>query len=193
MSLDQHSGQMVKSSFYHLRNVSKMRKMLTNVDLEMIIHAFISSRLDYCNSIFTCFNKRVLNRLQIVQNSAARLLNGTSRRSHITPVLCSLHWLPIKYRIDLNILVPTYRALHGNAPEYILDLLTPYGSLRALRSSGQNLLVVPKTHFKTQGDLSFQSVAPRLCNAFPLSLRVADSADSFKTQLNTYLFRKAFS
>lgn len=192
MSLEAHSKQLVKNSLYHLRNISKVRKMVSKSDLEKIIHAFISSRLDYCNSVFTCFNKKALNRLQLVQNSAARLLTGTPRMSHITPVLSTLHWLPVKHRIDFKILVVTFRALHSQAPQYILDLLTPYSAGRTLRSSSQNLLVIPKTRFKTRGDLSFQAMAPKLWNALPLSIREVDSVESFKKQLKTHLFRKAF-
>lgn len=192
MSLESHSRQLTKNCFYHLRNISKVRRLLSKSDLEMIIHAFISSRIDYCNSVFTYLNKKTLNRLQIVQNSAARLLTGAARTAHITPVLSDLHWLPVKFRIDFKILVLTFRALHGQAPQYITDLLCPYSSGRSLRSSGQNLLKVPKTHFKTRGDLSFQAVAPRLWNELPLSLRVLDSVDSFKKQLKTVLFGRAF-
>lgn len=126
MSLEAHSKQLVKNSFYHLRNISKVRKMVSRSDLEKIIHDFISSRLDYCNSVFTCFNKKALNRLQLVQNSAARLLTGTPRMSHITPVLSTLHWLPVKHRIDFKILVVTFIALHSQAPQYILDLQDIY-------------------------------------------------------------------
>uniref|UniRef100_A0A8C6NZ91 Reverse transcriptase domain-containing protein n=1 Tax=Nothobranchius furzeri TaxID=105023 RepID=A0A8C6NZ91_NOTFU len=192
MSLSCHSKHLVKNCFYHLRNISKLRAFTSKLDLEMIIHAFISSRLDYCNSIFTCFNKSDVSRLQLVQNAAVRLLTGTNRRAHITPVLSSLHWLPIKFRIDFKILALTFRALNGQAPQYLSDLLFPHPSGRTLWSSGQNLLKVPKTRFKTREDLSFQAVAPRLWNALPLFLRVADSVDSFKKQLKTLIFRQAF-
>ncbi|XDV22173.1 hypothetical protein PO909_027128, partial [Leuciscus waleckii] len=174
-------------------NIAKLRSILSDSDLEMVIHAFISSRLDYCNSCNGNFQKSALNRLQMVQNAVARLLTGSSRRTHITPILSSLHWLPIKFRIDLKKLVLTFRALNGQSPQYIADLLLPYSPGRALRSSGQSLLFVPKTRYKTRGDRSFQVVAPRLWNALPLSLRVADSVDSFKKQLKTLLFQQAFS
>lgn len=193
LSLDGHSRQLVRNCFYHLRNISKLRKILPKATMEMIIHTFISSRLDYCNSLFTCFNNVSLNRLQLVQNAAARLLTGTNRRAHITPILFTLHWLPVKFRINYKILVLTFRALHGQTPQYIADMLTPYSSFRTLRSSGQNLLIVPKTRLKTRGDRSFQAVAPKLWNALPLSLRVVDSVDSFKKQLKTLLFSQAFS
>ncbi len=116
--------------------------MVSVGDVEMIIHAFVSSRLDDCNSLFTCLNKNELARLQVVQNSAARLLTRTSSRSHITPVLKSLHWLG-NFQIHFKILVLTFRALHGQAPPYIADLIQPYTSSRSLRSWGQGLLVAP--------------------------------------------------
>ena len=158
----------------------------------MIIHAFVSSRLDYCNSLFTCLNKKELTRLQYVQNSAARLLTSTNRKSHITPVLKSLHWLPIVYRVQFKILVLTFWALHGQAPFYITELIKPYSPARSLRSSEQNLLMVPQTCFKTRGDRSFKATAPRLWNELPLDLRSLVSIDAFKKQLKTYLFQKAF-
>ena len=119
MSLEHHSKQLVKNCFFHLRNISKIRSMVSKGDLEMIIHAFVSSRLDYCNSLFSCLTKKDLSKLQYVQNSAARLLSHENRRAHITPVLKSLHWLPVSVRIEFKILLLTFRALHGQAPSYI--------------------------------------------------------------------------
>uniref|UniRef100_A0A8C5D409 Reverse transcriptase domain-containing protein n=1 Tax=Gouania willdenowi TaxID=441366 RepID=A0A8C5D409_GOUWI len=193
MSLEGHCRQLTKNCFYHLRNISEVRHLLSKPDLELVIHAFISSRIDYCNSVFTCFNKSTLCKLQMVQNAAARLLTGTSRTSHITPILSSLHWLPVNFRIEYKILVLTFRALHGQAPLYISDMLCPYTSGRSLRSSGQGLLRFPKTKFKTRGDLAFQAAAPRLWNGLPQSLWEMNCVDTFKKHLKTSLFKKAFS
>jgi len=187
-----HSKQLIRNCYFNLRNISKVRKILSHDDLERIIHAFVSSRLDYCNSLFTCLSKKELGRLQIVQNSAARLLTRTNRTAHVTPLLKSLHWLPVASRIKFKILVLTFRALHGQAPGYMTGLIQPYTSVRSLRSSGQNLLMVPRTRFKTRGDRSFKAVAPRLWNELPLSLRSLDSVDIFKKQLKTHLFSQAF-
>lgn len=193
MSLVQHCKQLTRNCFFQLRNISKLRNMVSRNDLELIIHAFVSSRLDYCNSLFTCLNKKELSRLQLVQNSAARILTRTNRRSHISPILKELHWLPVSYRINFKILVLTFRALHGQAPSYIGDLLLPYTPARALRSADQNLLMVPRTQFQTRGARSFQAVAPRLWNDLPLSLRSVASVGAFKTQLKTFLFAQAFA
>ena len=109
-----------------------------------------------------------------------------------TPILISLHWLPVNFRIHFKILVLTYRALHGQATQYISDLLHPYTASRDLRSSTQGFLSVPRTHFKIRGDQAFQSAAPKLWNTLPTSLRSLDNVDSFKKQLKTHLFRQAF-
>lgn len=177
MSLEHHSKQLVKNSFYHLRNVAKLKPMLSKSDLELLIHAFISSRLDYCNSLFICLNKRSVQRLQLVQNS----------------LLYSLHWLPVEFGIDFKLLLLVFRALHGQCPSYLSDLLHLYTPARSLRSSDLNLLQVPRTRFKTRGDLAFLSVAPKLWNALPLSLHQTDSVESFKSQFQTLLFKRAFS
>ncbi len=137
----------------------------------MLVHAFISTQLDYFNILYTCLNKSSMDRLQVVQNSAARILTRTTRRLHIIPVLKALHWLPIGFRVHFNTLVITYRALHGQTPSYIHDLLHVHSPGRSLRSSGIDLLTIPRTGLKTRGDRAFCVVAPRLWNSLPLSWR----------------------
>ncbi len=191
-SFDQHVNYLFRNCFYQLRNIAKLRPVVSTVELEMIIHAFISSRLDYCNSLFTCLSNSTLKRLQVVQNSAAKLLTKSSKRSHVTPILISLHWLPVKFRINLKIIVMVFRALHGQAPVYINEMLKPYNSSRNLRSSNQILLVVPRSRLKTKGDCAFEVVVPKLWNALPRELRSVDLVDIFKKQLKPHLFKLAF-
>jgi hypothetical protein len=193
MSLVQHCKQLTRNCFFQLRKISKLRNMVSRNDMELIIHAFVSSRLDYCNSLFSCLNQKELSRLQLIQNSAARILTRTNRRSHISPILKELHWLPVSYRINFKILVLVFRALHGQAPSYISDLIQRYTPVRALRSVDQNLLTVPRTRYRTRGDRSFQAVASRLWNDLPPSMRSLDSVDAFKCRLKTHLFVQAFN
>ena len=159
---------------------------------ETILHAFISSRLDYCNSLFTCLNQKSLDRLQSVQNSAARLLTRTKKREHITPVLASLHWLPVLFRIDFKILLITFKALNGFSPAYITDLLSVYTSARTLRSSDKGFLAVPGARLMTKGEKAFSVRAPRLWNDLPEDIRSASSVLCFKSLLKTHFYRKAF-
>ncbi len=89
----------------------------------MAVHAYITSRLDYCSSLYCGSSKSLIDRLQLVQNAAARFLHNSRKSTHITPILRILHWLPIKFRIDFKILLFVYKSLHDLAPIYLSELL----------------------------------------------------------------------
>ncbi len=100
LKFDRQINSVVKSSFFQLRLLSKTKYFLSFKNLEKVIHAFITSKLDYCNSLYTGISQTALSRLQLVQNAAARLLTRSHKRDHITPVLQSLHWLPVRYTVN---------------------------------------------------------------------------------------------
>ena len=133
------------------------------------------------------------NRLQRMFNIAARILTLTKRTEHITPILRSLHWLPIEKRVQYKILLLTFKTVHNLAPPYLCELIKPYTNARHLRSSSMNLLHVPKTRTKTFGDRAFSVAAPVLWNALPASVRSIDSVNVFKKRLKTILFNDAYS
>ena len=191
--LDKHISSVVKNSFFQLRLLAKIKPYLPRQQLEIAIHAFISSRLDYCNSLYTGLDHSSLRRLQLVQNAAARLLTGTRRREHITPVLASLHWLPVKFRIDFKVLLFVFKSLNGLAPLYLAELLHPYTPARALRSADQSLLTTQRTNKRTRGDRAFAAAAPTLWNNLPLPIRSAQSIEAFRSLLKTHLFSLAFN
>ena len=193
LSLESHVRKVVQTSFYHLRNIVKIKSFLSTPDLTKVIHAFIHSRLDYCNALYSCLSKKLIHRLQLVQNAAARLLTGSRKFDHITPILASLHWLPISYRIDFKIALITYKALSGLAPSYISDLIDRYVPPRALRSSAKGLLTVPTCNYVSRGKRAFAFRAPTLWNALPEEIRLANSLARFKTLLKTHLYRLAFN
>lgn len=193
LNFNKQVSSVVKGSFYQLRTVAKLKHFLSKKDLETIIHAFVSSRLDYCNSLYTGLTKHNLNRLQLVQNAAARLLTGTKKCEHITPVLAELHWLPVKFRIDFKILLFVFKALHGQAPLYISELLSTYSAARPLRSTTQLLLAIPKTRLKTRGDRAFSVIAPKLWNSLPFHIKSCNTIVSFKTNLKTHFYSLAFN
>uniref|UniRef100_A0A669C4E4 Reverse transcriptase domain-containing protein n=1 Tax=Oreochromis niloticus TaxID=8128 RepID=A0A669C4E4_ORENI len=115
MSFNAHIKQICKTAFFRLRNISKIRNILTRSDAKKVVHAFITSRLDYCNSLLSGSPKNSLKSLQLIQNAAARVLTGTRKREQISPVLASLHWLPVKSRIEFKILLLTYKVLNNQA------------------------------------------------------------------------------
>ena len=192
LKFDKQINQVVKMSFFQLRLIAKMKSFVTRKDLEKIVHAFIFTRLDYGNALYYGVHQKTLNRLQLVQNAAARLLTGTRKSEHITPVLKKLHWLPVFYRINFKILLFVFKALHGTAPTYIADLIQVNKPKRALRSESLNLLVVPRTYRKMRGDRSFAAAAPRLWNSLPPYIRECSSLIEFKRHLKAYFFTLAF-
>ncbi len=108
--------------------------------------------IDYCNSLYLGISQSSLNRLQIVQNAAARVLTGARKREHITPVLQSLHWLSVRYRIHFKVLLLVFKSLNGLAPSYLSDMLMDHQPARTLRSANLRLLVVPRTRLMSRGD-----------------------------------------
>ena len=111
-----------KSAFSQLYNIRKIRKYLTTNTSKTLVHAMITSRIDYCNSLLCGLPDNCLNKLQRVQNAAARLITGTAKLSHITPMLRSLHWLPIKQRVQFKMLILVFKAINGLSPILVILL-----------------------------------------------------------------------
>ncbi|KAI5628136.1 hypothetical protein C0J50_12795, partial [Silurus asotus] len=157
-----------------------------------LIHALVTSLIDYCNALLTGIPSKLMNKLQTVQNSAARVLSRTPYTAHISPVLQQLHWLPVKYRVEFKILLLTYKALHNLAPQYLTQLLHVYTPSRALRSSSSISLVAPWIRLTTMGARSFSYAAPRLWNSLPLDVRNSECLLTFKKRHKTYHLIQAF-
>ncbi len=155
------------------------------------MHAFVSSRLDYCNALYLGVSQASLS----LACSLFRILlplTGTKKREHITPVLIKLQWLPVRYRIHYKVLLYVFKALHGLAPEYISDLISLHQSYRSLHSNDQLHLMVPRSRLKCKGDWAFYVAAPRLWNDLPLSVKSSPTLPVFHSALKTHLFALAF-
>ena len=159
----------------------------------MLVHSFITSRVDYCNSLLYGLPNYQFNKLQRVLNASARLVCNAPRFCHISPLLRGLHWLPVKARIEFKILLITFKAIHGLAPKYLCDLLTFKSSLYNLRSSDSILLSMPAVRSKTLGDRAFMVAAPTLWNSLPKELRATTNVNSFKAQINLLVINFVFS
>ncbi len=163
LSFSSHVKAVTKSAYYHLKNIARIRRFVSSQDLEKLVHAFITSRVDCCNGLLTGLPKKTIRQLQLIQNAAARILTRTRKSEHITAVLRSLHWLPVTFRIDFKVLLLIYKSLNGLGPKYIADMLTEeYKPNRPLRSLGSSQLEIPRVHTK-QGESAFSYYAAHSC------------------------------
>ena len=178
---------------YHLRNICKIRNFISFKACETLIHAFISWKLDFCNSLFYGQSKSSIRKLQLLQNAAARVLTQTNRYEHISPILCNLNWLPVEQRIQFKISLFTFKILNNSAPAPLSDLVQLYKPTRSLRSSSKNLLCVPSFNLNSYGKRAFSCAAPRLWNSLPKDVQSATSVSSFKSLLKTWLCQLAYS
>ena len=141
MTLEKQISNTCRTSYMQIRRISSIRRYLTVDAVRTLVQATVTARLGYCNSIYTNLPMKSIHRLQITQNSAARLISRTPRHERITPVLVLLHWLPITKRCQFKILTMPYKAAHHNAPTYICDMLNWYQPARTFRSVSTASLV----------------------------------------------------
>ena len=119
-----HINKTCQSAFYSIYNIRRIRKFLSFEAAKTLVQALVISHLDYCNSVLYGIPAMHTNKLQRVQNAAARLLTNKPRYSHITPVMVDLRGLPVRFRIIFKVILLTFKAVYGTAPTYITNLLS---------------------------------------------------------------------
>ena len=178
--MDHHIDGIVSHCYKLLGDVRRNRHLLSDENVETVVHSIVSSRLDYCNSLFHGIDKKAMNKLQKLQNAAARIISKRKKRESVRDVLVKLHWLPVENRIVYKILVLTFKIVHNLSPKNLSDLL----SYRC-----QHTLTFNLCYFDSKfGRQSFSYAAPRYWNALPVELRFLNNLDTFKKNIKTYLF-----
>ena len=168
-----------QSSYFQIRNINTIRKLLPQETAENLVHAFIyTSCLDNGNALLNGISEHHLKKLQLVQNAAARVLRTYTG------------YLRVK-RIKYKTLLLTWKGLNNVAPSYISDLLSPYSPARSLRSADKQLLTIPRTKSSIR-DHAFSVSAPKLWNSLPTEIRQKDCLQHFKSGLKTFLFNVAY-
>ena len=175
LSLSGHVNALCRSCYYQLRQLRPAIRSLSEDVVRTLGQAYVSCRLDYCNSLLFGITDGLFQRLQGIQNASARLVTGTDRREHMTPILRRLHWLPVGQRVEFKLALLIHKSLLGQLPPYLADdcHLTADSGQRMLRSSDTAMFVVQRTD-STFFDRSFAVAGARIWNSIPSSLRPAD-------------------
>ena len=184
LSFDHHVSTIVSSSFYHLSNIAKIKRYLTQPETEKLIHALISTKLDYCNSLLFGIKSSTLSNMQAVQNRAARIVLGLHARVSVTDdMLRDLHWLKVDERIVFKLLLLTHKFFIGCAPAYFSERLI-------IVNHDERLLNV-WYHTSASGRRSFSYAAPRFWNCLTKEIRLLNNTEKFKSCIKTVLFRNS--
>ena len=192
LSLSNHINEVCKIVTLTIRSIGRIRKYLSADSLKRLVNTLVTSRIDYTNSILYGSTDYDLNKLQRLQNTAARLIKGAKKNDHIIPILEELHWLPIRYRIQFKILLLVYKCLHGLAPQYLIELIKLRCPPRILRSSNRLVLEKPIINMASYGQRAFSYAGPDLWNTLPEHIKNSKSVNDFKKSLKTYFFHLAF-
>jgi len=187
LTMDRHVTEVLRSCSYHTRALRHIRPLLTLDAAKMIAHSLISSRLDYANALLHGTSAGNLNRLQVAQNSLARVVCQAPRSASATNLRRQLHWLPIRQRITYKIAVITYKTRSTGTPAYLSHLINDYLPSRTLRSSDKLLLVVPRMAL-TMSAKAFSVSAPSVWNSLTYNCRSAERFSTFSRILKTELF-----
>ena len=191
MTMEHQVNKIVSTSWYHLRNIFQIRKYLTQSATECIVHAFISSRLDLNNAILFGLPSKLIQKLQTIQNAAARIVVQASKFTSAKPILEKLHWLPVDKRIEYKIILLAFKAIHGLTASYLMDLLEIKVPNRDLRHN-KGLLLVENNSKTTFNDRAFSTSAPKLWNQLPREIRDIKTIETFKKELKTFLFKSCY-
>ena len=181
LSLESHVNSLTSSCYYHLRNIGKLKHRLSSDDLQTLTHSVISSKLDYCNVILFGLNLNLIQKLQKVQNAAARLIYKLPKHSSVSDVIEELHWLRVEQRCIYKILLIVYKHFSSTSPSFLSSLL---------EISNLETKMLKCTYYNTKyGRRAFRYTAPRLWNKLPQDLRTEESINTFKKKLKTFLFQ----
>jgi len=162
---------------------SKHPLLHVNFSAEIILHL-------HCNSTSTSS----ITKLQRLQNSLARVVLQQPRWTHAEPLLRSLHWLPVEYRVTYKLAVLTYNVRLTATPAYLNTLISNSVTVSrmTLRSSTRSLMAVPRTN-TVCASRSFSVCAPVKWNSFPPKNQLCRCLKTFKSKLKTFLFSRAFN
>ena len=192
LCMEAQINHLCKSLNFELRKIHQMSQFLNFNTTKQLVTSFMLSKLDYCNALLTNLPLEQIERLQKIQNHAARLITKTNMRSHITPSLIKLHWLPVKARIEFKAAVLCYKCVNKIAPPYMQKMLEIYVPSRNLRSQSKLLLKTKRSAYVKIGGRAFANYGPTIWNNLPQEIRLCNTITKFKSQLKTHLFKQSY-
>ena len=195
--MDAHVGRITRSCFYQLRQIRTIRQSLSDSAIRTLIHSFVVTRIDYCNSVLSGITAVQTERVQRILNAAARLVLRIPKFAPVSMLIRdNLHWLPAVQRIKCKILQLVANCIHQRAPLYLQELCVLVSTVpgastivicRPILSGGQSLSII------IDAEAGFAVAGPLAWNDLPVAVRVsiARNRNSYRTLIETHLFNLA--
>ena len=199
LTLSQHVSQIDRGCYYQLRQLRVVSRSLSHDAVVVLVHAFVTSRIDHCCSILTGLPLGVLGRLDRVLRTAARLIGRLPKFSPVSAYMRDvLHWLPVSQRISYRIAALVSRCILGSAPSYLRSVCRPVSDVaarRVLRSATRGGLLVPRARLVTAQRRAFSIVGPSIWNDLPHELRLLLPVNltGFLKSLKTFYFGRGWT
>ena len=190
LSFDSHISDLCRGLYLQLRRLGQIRPYVSTDSAKTLAVAMILLRIDYYIALLGGLPEDKIARLQRVKNCAACLVMRKSKRDSASALLRSLHWLPVKARIEFKIASLCHQCINNSSiPTYLSGLISAYVPQRALRSADSSLLTVPRFLLQSCGMRAFSVYGPRVWNSLPLKLRQTACYNTFKKNLKTHYFQ----
>jgi len=195
LEFTKHVNKIASKCFAEVRRFKCCRRLLPLIAARTLVNSLVVSKIDYCNCLLAHAPKTSHNKLQNVMNAAARIVCGLQKFDHITNHMRdTLHWLQVPQQVKFKLCLLAYKALHGLAPNYTVELCTPVASVDSrnhMRSASAGDLVIPRTT-TSFADRAFASASPRAWNCLPCNINSANSVSSLKWQLKTHVCAECY-
>ena len=171
LSMKDHVSNVCKKGFHQLYRLRQVRRYFNRNTFEILVHAFVTSHIDYGNAMLFGLPDVTIKKLQRLQHAAARLILNRSRKESATEMLKELHWLPVRYRVLYKLSLLVFKCMNNIEPAYLREFLISRKSPRTLRSAELSLLVIPRIKTETFGKRAFEYAAPHTRISLPLHIR----------------------
>ena len=186
LTFDDHIAATVASCMSRLGQISHVKHCLDKCTLIIIINTLVFSKLFYCSSVWSNTSQSNIAKVQAVQNFARRIVSGSKKYDHVTPILKQLNWLPVKQHMYYRDSIVAFKFMNGLAPGYLSDQFIKRSSISTCQTRNSQLLNIPL--FKTAtGQRTFYYRMVSLWNALPQNIKLSQSLAHFKTLMRKRL------
>ena len=167
LTYDEHITQLTSKCIGSLCQINRVKYLFDRRTLITIINSLVFSKLLYCSSVWRAnTTKKNIELLQTVQNFAARIVSGTRKFDHVTPILKQLQWLPIVKQLEVRDAIMVFKCLNGLAPPYLCQKFKTRSEVHNCNTRNRDRLHIPLCR-TAAGQRSFTFRGQRLWNSLP--------------------------